>query len=120
MSEDGIVSVRGNITITDKTIEKLPVKFSEVTGVFKCKGCSLLSSIEGVPHHALSYEFEDCLFPSDFYTLAIKEHLSLEEYINVHFNEMELNEENLKIIEQYFPAVYEHHRGIIVGAKFGF
>lgn len=113
------ISVTGNVIVTDKTMEKLPVKFSEVTGDFRCMLCENLSSVEGMPTAAGAYIFEGCLFPEEFYLLAIKEKITMEECLTEHFDP-ELPEEVIERIIARYPSIAEVHRGQISTDKFGF
>ena len=46
--DDGSISVYGNVTLTDKSITHLPVRFRKVSGYFHCDYTNL-TSLEGSP-----------------------------------------------------------------------
>ena len=118
--EDDTVSVKGNLIISDMTMEKLPKKFYKVEGMFKCLSCKSLKSLEGFPEIHKGVKFENCLFPSEIYEGALTENISLEEYLDKHIDDLKTDEEIISILESHFPNVLHSHRGTIVSAKFGF
>lgn len=120
VEEDGRIAVEGNVTITDREMEKLPVKFSSVTGTFKCMNCSKLKSTEGFPEHALFIEMENCLFPLSYYLKSTKEKLTLEETLYEDFESILQDSELLETVKNTFPDLYEKKRGAIAANKFGF
>jgi len=115
---DGTVMVTGNITINDSNIQRLPVKFSRVSGKFKCMNCTSLISNEGFPRNAHEWEFENCALPQEWYIASMKEKLSMEDYVNKHFSSLLETHESL--IQLYFPSFIETHRGTVKGREFGF
>lgn len=117
--EDGKVKVNGNVIVTDKEMKELPFEFSSVSGVFKCKGCESLVSLKGFPPET-EISFENCLFPTEVYLAAINLGLDLPEYLDKHFNRLAINETVLELIATHFPKIYESHKGIVQGSKFGF
>lgn len=45
---NGLVDVKGNVDLSNKTMTKLPLNFGEVNGFFNCSGCGL-TTLEGSP-----------------------------------------------------------------------
>lgn len=50
IQEDGTVDVEGNVLLNDKNLDKLPIKFGKVSGVFYCSS-NKLKSLEGCPYY---------------------------------------------------------------------
>ena len=51
MNPDGTTDVEGDFSLNDVRIEKLPVKFGEVSGNFHLGGCVNLKTLEGCPSY---------------------------------------------------------------------
>ena len=49
INTDGSINVQGSVNLTNLGLHELPLKFSKVSGDFKCD-CNALKSLEGVPH----------------------------------------------------------------------
>lgn len=118
-SEDNVV-VKGNITITDMVMEKLPVKFAQVSGHFKCKNCFHLKSVEGFPVDHEDIIIENCLLPASYYLTALHENKTLEEVLSENFDDVCADSALLETVKNDFPALYEQKKGYIAAKKFGF
>jgi hypothetical protein len=120
VNESGKIDIEGDVIITDSRMENLPVSFGSVTGKIMFKGCHSLKSLEGFPEHAFQAEFEDCLLPAEFYIEAIKEKLTLEEYISKKMEFILENQETFQLVSSIFPDLVHEKRGLIASKKFGF
>ena len=117
---NGCAVVKGNITITDMKREKLPIKFAQVSGHFKCKNCLHLKSVEGFPVDHDDIIIENCLFPASYYLTALHENKTLEEVLHENFKDVCEDSEVLEAIKNTFPDLYEQKKGYIASKKFGF
>lgn len=114
---NGSIRIEGNITISDPAIVKFPFKFSMSSGIFKCKGCNSLISVEGAPTRAEEYVFENCLLPSEWYLEAIGRKISIENLIEDNFIEFFSNHKEL--LQTHFSDICHKHRGESSLKKFG-
>jgi len=114
------VVVEGNINITDRHMEKLPVKFASVSGTMRFTGCKNLKSVEGFPQDVHDIFMEDCLFPQDVYGKAYHGKKTIEEVLHDNFDDVFDNPELLETVKTTFPILYEQKKGYIASKKFGF
>jgi len=124
-NEDGTIDVDGNVLVTDPNIKKLPVKFNEINGTFKCMSCKMLSSTEGFPNKAKRIEIENCALPTEWYFAALNDGITLEQFLSKNFAllESEYTEKGISlrdIVKTHFPSFTMEHRGIVTGSEFGF
>lgn len=114
------IHVKGNITISDREMEELPVQFAEVTGTFRIKNASYLKSVKGFPEHAGSIVLENCMFPQSYYLIAHDEHKTLRESLRDNFETVLADEFVLEAAKKAFPSLIEEKRGKIASKNFGF
>jgi hypothetical protein len=58
--------------------------------------------------------------PAEFYIEAIKEKLTLEEYISKKMEFILENQETFQLVSSIFPDLVHEKRGLIASKKFGF
>jgi hypothetical protein len=52
---DGLVDVNGDVNLSKKDFNKLPIRFGKVTGDFSCCECTNLTSLEGAPEECNNF-----------------------------------------------------------------
>lgn len=88
ITEDGLLDVHGNVDLSRNKLTKLPLRFGEVTGYFKCV-YNRLTSLEGCPHtvgsdfdcsdnNLVSLEYGPKKFGGEYYDCKNNELVSFE------------------------------------------
>jgi hypothetical protein len=115
--DEGKIYVKGNVHLSDSSMQKLPLVFSTVTGTFRCFNCTSLVSVESFPD-AQIYIFENCALPSEWYIQALQKKISIEEYLAENF--IEVHKQHPALLEKHFQSLCNLKRGSIAGGEFGF
>lgn len=61
-NDKGFIDVNGDVLIENDSMERLPVRFGEVTGTFICRDCPNLKTLMGSPLHVRksTFQFQRC------------------------------------------------------------